>query len=218
MTIQGMVNYLKERGFDVEKHYYTENKHYEFTIIKNDIKHSGLYRYEPSISGSAVERRQREFLDNMIKRFKEKEIEGKNEMSVYDIIRHKILEADAVEYIKEDVLNTQNLYAIMERRIGAPPFAIEKVIFNEPATIVIWADGTKTVVKTQNGETYDPEKGLAMAISKKALGNKGNYFDTIKKWTDEYYKPSTLEELKRKMEAFAKELGLSKKANNKGEF
>lgn len=58
---------------------------------------------------------------------------------------------------------------------------IKKVIFNDPATIVIWDDGTKTIVKSDN-EQYDPEKGLAMAISKKALGNKGNYYETFKKW------------------------------------
>ena len=59
-------------------------------------------------------------------------------------------------------------------------FAIKKVIFNDPATIVLWKDGSKTVVKAQDGETYDPEKGLAMAISKKALGNQGNYYDVFK--------------------------------------
>lgn len=59
---------------------------------------------------------------------------------------------------------------------------IEKVIFNGPATIVLWADGTKTIVKSQEGEIYDAEKGLAMAIVKKAYGNKGNYFNVIKKW------------------------------------
>lgn len=72
---------------------------------------------------------------------------------------------------------------------GAPKVYIpdiKKVIFNDPATIVIWADGEKTVVKCQNNELYDPEKGLAMAITKRALGNKGNYFDEIKKWTKEY--------------------------------
>ena len=62
---------------------------------------------------------------------------------------------------------------------------IKNVIFNEPATIVIWSDGTKTVVKCQEGEGYDPEKGLAMAISKKALGNKGNYCEVFKKWLPE---------------------------------
>ena len=59
---------------------------------------------------------------------------------------------------------------------------IKDVIFNDPATIVFWADGTKTVVQCQDGDIFDPEKGLAMAISKKALGNKGNYCNELKKW------------------------------------
>jgi predicted nucleic-acid-binding Zn-ribbon protein len=59
---------------------------------------------------------------------------------------------------------------------------IKNVIFNDPATIVFWKDGTKTVVKAQDGEDYDDEKGLAMAISKKALGNKGNYYNTFDKF------------------------------------
>ena len=63
-------------------------------------------------------------------------------------------------------------------------FDIKKVIFNEPATIVFWGDGTKTVVKDSEGK-FDPEKGLAMAISKKALGNKGNYYDVFRKWLPE---------------------------------
>ena len=51
------------------------------------------------------------------------------------------------------------------------PNVIKNVIFDEPATIVYWADGSKTVVICQEGDIYDEEKGLAMAISKKALGN-----------------------------------------------
>lgn len=59
---------------------------------------------------------------------------------------------------------------------------IERVIFNDPATIVFWSDGDKTVVKAVN-EAYDPEKGLAMAVTKKLLGhNKGNYYNELKKW------------------------------------
>ena len=62
---------------------------------------------------------------------------------------------------------------------------IKKVIFNDPATVVLWADGTKTIVKAGEGDIYDPEKGLAMAIAKKALGNKGNYYEVFKKWLPE---------------------------------
>lgn len=71
-------------------------------------------------------------------------------------------------------------------RYSIPKMKIEKVIFNDPATIIMWADGTKTVVKAVD-EGFDPEKGLAMAISKKALGNEGNYYNTIRKYLDEYY-------------------------------
>ena len=60
--------------------------------------------------------------------------------------------------------------------------SISKVIFNDPATIVIWADRSKTVVKCQAGDIFDPEKGLAMAIAKKALGGKGNYCNVFHKW------------------------------------
>ncbi len=60
--------------------------------------------------------------------------------------------------------------------------AIKKVIFNNPATIILWADGSKTVVMCGERDTYDPEKGMAMAIARKALGNKGNYYNTFEKW------------------------------------
>lgn len=61
---------------------------------------------------------------------------------------------------------------------------IERVVFNDPATIVFWSDGTKTVVKCQKekGDTYSKESGLAIAIAKKAYGNKGNFNDIFTKW------------------------------------
>ena len=59
---------------------------------------------------------------------------------------------------------------------------IKNVIFNDPATIVFWEDGTKTVVKCQDSDEFDHEKGLAMAIAKKAYGNKGSYCNKMKKW------------------------------------
>lgn len=65
------------------------------------------------------------------------------------------------------------------------PVTIKKVIFNNPATIVLWSDGTKTIVKAQDGSEFDKEKGLAMAISKKFLGNKGNYYNEFKKHLSE---------------------------------
>ena len=63
---------------------------------------------------------------------------------------------------------------------------IEKVIFNAPATIVFWKDGTKTVVKAQGDDEFDPEKGLAMAICKKALGNDRDYYNVFLKHVGRY--------------------------------
>lgn len=60
---------------------------------------------------------------------------------------------------------------------------VKKVIFNPPATIVMWADGyPKTVVKCQPEDTYDREKGLAMCIAKRCSGNSSAYCDVFKKW------------------------------------
>lgn len=69
------------------------------------------------------------------------------------------------------------------------PLSIKKVIFNDPCTIILWSDKTKTIVKCGENEKYDPEKGMAMAISKKFLGNKGNYYETFKKWLPEEEEP-----------------------------
>lgn len=68
-----------------------------------------------------------------------------------------------------------------------PTIRAVDVIFNDPATIVKWSDGTKTVVKAEN-EEFDPEKGLAMAISKRVLGNKYDYYDVFKKYVGRYEK------------------------------
>lgn len=74
---------------------------------------------------------------------------------------------------------------------------IVKVIFNDPATIVIWSNGMKTVVKAGKGEKYDPEKGLAMAISKMSLGNEGKYYECFKHFLKDYVPPKKAEKSKK---------------------
>ena len=66
---------------------------------------------------------------------------------------------------------------------------IKNVIFNNPATVVIWNDGTKTVVTCHPGDTYSKETGLALCIAKKFLGNKGNFNEIFKKWIPEEAEP-----------------------------
>lgn len=49
---------------------------------------------------------------------------------------------------------------------------VKRFIFNKPATIAIFSDGTKSVVKTQGKDVYDPEKGAALAVAKRFLSKK----------------------------------------------
>lgn len=68
-------------------------------------------------------------------------------------------------------------------KFGMCSVSIRKVIFNDPATIVLWSDGTKTVVKCGPEDTFDMEKGLAMAIIKKMAGNDNRFHKVFKHYT-----------------------------------
>ncbi|MBX9035060.1 hypothetical protein [Gordonibacter massiliensis (ex Traore et al. 2017)] len=71
--------------------------------------------------------------------------------------------------------------ACLARRQARMCPSVKRVIVNKPAVIVYWNDGTKTVVKKQKGDKWDPEKGVAMAICKRLYGNTGRYNDVIKR-------------------------------------
>ena len=66
---------------------------------------------------------------------------------------------------------------------------INKVIFNPPATIIIWNDGTKTICKVGLDDTYDPEVGFAMCIAKKYMGSRHQ----IEKQCEKYYEENSYE-------------------------
>lgn len=61
---------------------------------------------------------------------------------------------------------------------------IDRVIFHNPATVVYWNDGTKTVVKCQPGDTFSTETGLMAAMLKRFLGNDNTYNKVINRWLD----------------------------------
>lgn len=61
---------------------------------------------------------------------------------------------------------------------------IRKVIFNNPATIVYWEDGTKTVVKCQDGCEYSKYVGFMACVTKKVYGNKGSFNNIVNYWLE----------------------------------
>ena len=62
---------------------------------------------------------------------------------------------------------------------------ITHAYFNDPVTVVLWDDGTKTMVRCQEGDVYSEEVGLALCIAKKSLGNLPNFNNIFRKWIPE---------------------------------
>jgi hypothetical protein len=90
--------------------------------------------------------------------------------------------AARTDYVRESLAKAAAKQALNETKQKpinpVDPFQIKNVYFNNPVTVVIWADGTKTIVRCQEGDVYSPETGLA-------LGNKGGFNDVFHKWIPE---------------------------------
>lgn len=86
---------------------------------------------------------------------------------------------------ERDVFDFEGRCTSWPPRLPGQVPSIRNVIFNPPATIIYWIDGTKTVVKCGENDVWDAEKGLAMAVAKKAMGNKGNYNRALKRWLED---------------------------------
>ncbi len=200
MSIGYMIKLFEDRGFAVDCARDNVDTGYRFTIYKHNNFITDVYK-GPCDWRIEIRQDQRAFVESLINRF-EKEFE-------VDLSEHSgYIDTDICTVNYRNAIN--RIYGLTSAEVSyrkycddrnkerrKSMYAIKNVIFNDPATIVFWADGTKTVVKAQDGDIFDPEKGLAMAISKKALGNKGNYCDELKKWLpkEETLGPCTMSEL-----------------------
>jgi hypothetical protein len=80
-----------------------------------------------------------------------------------------------------------------DRNTAMTSVDVKKIIFNPPATIVFWGDGTKTVVKTMNGESFDMYHGFTAALAKKVYGNSTRVRKIVHNFKDSYYKSDAKE-------------------------
>lgn len=62
---------------------------------------------------------------------------------------------------------------VFRRYPGVIPSGVylTKVIFNKPATIAFWSDGTKTVSKCNPFDAYSKDVGMMVCYMKKVMGN-----------------------------------------------
>ena len=98
------------------------------------------------------------------------------------------------------------------KKFGVPK--IKQVIFDDPATVVLWDDGTKTVVHARD-EEFDEEKGLAMAIARKALGNDREYYTYMQRHIDKGMKAAKKREEKNGTKKSAASAPAKKKSSKK---
>lgn len=207
MTMQQMNEYLEKRGFEVERVYIKDLGVYRFVIKKNGNLLGASFKYPETNDWRYRSERMQEFLEKIVRDFETRFcVTDMDVASWYPVTDRYWPTKNPHVYISSarscgktlatigSVFNTldnrqkEAVYAIVGRAIEASEHPeIKDVIFNDPATIVFWMDGTKTVVKCQEGDEFDPEKGLTMAIAKKVYGNKGSYCNVIKKWCGPYY-------------------------------
>lgn len=148
------------------------------------INYSDYYKNDHKQTKEVAERM------NKIRKTNDPRVNNYNTSNIYAVINGKAYAPEMIRMIRIDqavpgyefTIEPNPMYAVVNTM-----FSIKDVIFNPPATIVFWGDGSKTVVKCQNEEEFDPEKGLTMAFFKRMHDNKGRYFEEIKKWTNKYY-------------------------------
>lgn len=94
--------------------------------------------------------------------------------TVYKEIEQEIANSFLENELDEDEIdNDLNLIRMIEELEEEEQYnylAFEKIIFNDPATIVIWADGTRTVVKACKEDKFDKGVGLKTALLQRVFG------------------------------------------------
>ena len=87
------------------------------------------------------------------------------------------------------LINTPKMY---------PSLKVDHIIYNDPATIVFWKDGTKTVVKRAKGEKFNKYYAFCAALAKKAFGNNSQVNKIVASGVDQTAKKKTAAKKKAK--------------------
>ena len=85
-------------------------------------------------------------------------------------INNSFLEDELDEDEIDNDLNLIRMIEELEEEEHNNYLAYERIIFNNPATIVLWADGTRTVVKACKEDKFNKEVGLKTALLQRVFG------------------------------------------------
>ena len=85
----------------------------------------------------------------------------------------KIIKYRDADALIMDVRYLRRLWGLgdVETELVIEPPSIEKIIFNDPVTVVFWSDGDKTLVRCNENDKFSEYYGVVAAITKKFVGN-----------------------------------------------
>ena len=89
------------------------------------------------------------------------------------------------EWIEDKHIDVAKRYSTISSNILS---LVKKVIINPPATIVIWKDGRKEVVKCSKDEDFNPEVGVAMCFMKRIFKSRNQFTKLVDGAWNEYKK------------------------------
>lgn len=104
----------------------------------------------------------------------------------------------------------RNLKEFPDKRIGSADemkkLDVKKIIFNGPKTIVLWTDGTKTIVSMSKDELrFDPEAAFCAAYTKKMFGTNSKIKRIIEQKSNfEEYTKAAIENAETEFDKFMK--------------
>lgn len=104
----------------------------------------------------------------------------------------------------------RNLKEFQDKRIGGTnemkELDVKKIIFSGPKTIVLWTDGTKTIVSMSKDELrFDPEAAFCAAYTKKMFGSNSKIKRIIEQKSNfEEYTKAAIENAETEFDKFMK--------------
>lgn len=109
-------------------------------------------------------------------------------MAEYDFNIETVFEGSTLGWIRPVTYKTLRLGPVMADKFEdavrsfagmyfRKPTDVKGVIFHDPATILFWEDGTKTVSKCHDGDEFDPLFGILASVVRKVTKNKGHGVD-----------------------------------------
>lgn len=110
---------------------------------------------------------------------------------IFLVDEHDLRKIDNDKYATGGViLNNNSVYGVMGKSSRMQELPQPKKIIvkpNDEMIIVLWQDGTKTIVKCCEDDNFDVDNGIARAYIKKIYGTNGKFRKQYKDLIDIHY-------------------------------